>query len=172
MTISLYDLSVSSYLQNLAGLSGSLEKGAKFCDQAKIDPNVLVETRLYPNMLPFRFQIVSVVHHSIGAIRNIEKGNAGIPPSSTVDYPGLQKMIADTILELEALLPDEVNALGDRELIFERGELKLPFVGQDFIRSFSLPNFYFHSVTAHDILRSIGVPIGKRDYLGIPKMKS
>ena len=68
MAISLYDVTVASYLQALGGVSGFLDRGLAHCRDNNIDPEEIVETRLYGDMLPFRFQIVSVAHHSAGAI--------------------------------------------------------------------------------------------------------
>jgi hypothetical protein len=64
-----------------------------------------------------------------------------------------------------------VNALEDRDLLFKFGDFKLPFVSQDFVLSFSLPNLHFHATTAYDILRMKGVPLGKRDYTGPMRIK-
>ena len=172
MAISLYDVSVPSYLQILAALSGVLDRGASFCAEKGIDPQTFVETRLFPDMLPLSFQISSVSHHSMGAIEGAKTG-VFVPPSNPDrDYAGLQKLIADTRSTLEGLKPDDVNALEGRDMIFQLGETKLPFVVEDFILTFSLPNFHFHATTAYDILRTKGVPLGKRHYLGKMRMKA
>ena len=72
---------------------------------------------------------------------------------------------------LEKAKPDEVNACAGKDVIFSVGDRKLPFTAEGFLQTFSLPNFFFHATTAYDILRSKGVPIGKRDFLGKMKMK-
>jgi hypothetical protein len=72
---------------------------------------------------------------------------------------------------MEALKPDEVNALEGKDVAFQFGETKVPFVAETFLLSFSLPNFHFHATTAYDILRSRGVPLGKRDYMGRMRIK-
>jgi hypothetical protein len=173
MPASLYDLSVASYLQTLAGVAGFMDKGLAHCKAKDIDPNDIVATRLFPDMLPFSFQIHSVVHHSLGAIEGIKAGVFS-PPSNLapLDYAGLQKLVADARETLKAMTADEVNALEGRDLIFQLRDLKLPFTAANFILSFSLPNFYFHATTAYDILRMKGVPIGKRDFTGPLRMKS
>lgn len=173
MPASLYDLSVASYLQTLAGVAGFMEKGLAHCKAKDIDPNDIVATRLFPDMLPFSFQIHSVVHHSLGAIEGIKAGVFS-PPSNLapLDYAGLQKLVADARETLKAMTADEVNALEGRDLIFQLRDLKLPFTAASFILSFSLPNFYFHATTAYDILRMKGVPIGKRDFTGPLRMKT
>jgi hypothetical protein len=173
MAIPLYDLSVASFLQVLGAVSGFLDKGARHCQAAGIDPNDLVEMRLCPDMLPFRFQIMSVAHHSRGAIDGVQSG-VFMPPSGVAkqDYAALQKIIDDARTTLQALSPETVAAMQGRELVFRLGERDIPFVAEDFLMSFSLPNLYFHATTAYDILRIQGVPLGKRDYLGQLRIRS
>lgn len=172
MSISLYDVSVATYLQVLKGASGFLEKGRVHCEEKGIDLAGIVDTRLYPDMLPFRFQVVSVAHHSLGAIKGLEAGifsPSGGPPDA--DYGHLQKLVADAVRELEAYTPDNVNALAGKDMFFGMGDRKIPFTAENFILSFSLPNLFFHATTAYNILRQAGVPIGKRDFTGPLRIK-
>jgi hypothetical protein len=81
MAISLYDISVSNYLQVLGGITGVLKKGAEFATECDLDLAEIVETRLRPDMLPFQFQVISVYHHSLGAIKGIREGVFSPPPS-------------------------------------------------------------------------------------------
>ncbi len=173
MSISLYDLSVASFLQTLGAVSGYLDRGLAHCEANDIDPNEIVETRLFPDMLPFRFQLQSVAHHSLGAIEGAKAGVFSPPPQIPAhDYKGMQALVADARAALEALSPDEVNALEGKEMVFRfRPGVEMPFVAENFLMSFSLPNFYFHSATAYDILRTKGVPLGKRDFMGQMRMK-
>jgi hypothetical protein len=83
----------------------------------------------------------------------------------------LQKLVADAREALAALKPADVNAFEGRDMAFQFRDLKMPFVAEGFLLSFSLPNFHFHATTAYDILRSKGVPLGKRDYLGQLRLK-
>ena len=123
-------------------------------------------------MLPFRFQITSVAHHSLGAVRGAQQGSFA-PPGQLppLDYAGLQKTVADARAALQQLTPAEVNALEGKDVIFQVRDMKLPFTAEGFLLSFSLPNFHFHATTAYDILRSKGVPLGKRDYMGKLRLK-
>ena len=108
-----------------------------------------------------------------GAIEGVQKGEFHPPSSKTpYDYAGLQRLVAETREALSALTPDAVNALAGRDLVFHLGDRKLPFTAEGFLMSFSLPNFYFHATTAYDILRTNGVPLGKRDFMGRLKMKA
>jgi uncharacterized protein len=169
MAITLYDLSVGCFLQTLGGVEGFLAKGLAHFQEKGIDPNEIVETRLFPDMLPFRFQVVAVAHHSAGALQGAQAGAFAPPGPSTADYAGLQKIVTDARTSLEALKPEAVNALEGKDVIFSVRDMKLPFKAEGFLQSFSLPNFHFHATTAYDILRQKGVPLGKRDYMG--KMK-
>ena len=89
-----------------------------------------------------------------------------------LDFAGLQKQVSEAREELQKLKPDEVNGLAGKDMVFQMRDNKLPFTAEGFLLSFSLPNFYFHATTAYDILRSKGVPLGKRDFLGRLRMKS
>ena len=172
MATSFHDLSVRCYLQTLTGVEGYLAKGFAHCQEHEIDPAGIVETRLYPDMLPFSFQLWSVAHHSLGAIRGIEEGVfTPPPPIPTLDYAAWQKLVSDSRETLAAMTPDAVNALEGKDLLFKFGDFKLPFVAEDFVLSFSLPNLHFHATTAYDILRMKGVPLGKRDYTGPLRIK-
>ena len=167
MAISLYDASVACFLQTLGGVDGFLSRGLAHCNERNIDPNEIVETRLFSDMLPFRYQILAVASHSIGAMRGVKQGlfspATEMPP---LDYAGLQKVITDATEALQQLAPADVNALEGKDVLFQVRDLKLPFKAEGFLLSFSLPNFHFHATTAYDILRMKGVQVGKRDYLG------
>jgi len=173
MAIPLYDLSVATFLQTLGGVAGFMERGLAHMTDNNIDPAEIVETRLWGDMLPFRFQIVSVAHHSVGAIEGVKSGvfapPGEIPP---LDYAALQKLVADARETLGKLTPDEVNRLQGGDVEFRFRDFKMPFTAEGFLMSFSLPNFYFHATTAYDILRSKGVPLGKRDFMGPMRLKT
>jgi hypothetical protein len=173
MAISLYDVSVASYLQTLGAVSAFLAKGREHCEKSGIDLDEVVETRLIADMLPFRFQIISVAHHSLGAIRGIEAG-VFEPPKGPPDqdYARLEELVAETRSALEAYDRAAIDVLEEKDVQFKIGGNAMPFVARDFVLSFSLPNFYFHATTAYDILRMKGTPIGKRNFMGIPRIKA
>ncbi|MBR1125613.1 DUF1993 domain-containing protein [Bradyrhizobium lablabi] len=172
MAISLYEMSVPTYLQTLGAVAGFMEKGLSHCSECNVQPGEVVEHRLFEDMAPFSFQIRSVAHHSAGAMEALKTGIFNPPGrSEPFDYAGLQRLVADTRARLEALKPDEVNALEGKDVAFQFGETKIPFTAESFVLSFSLPNFHFHATTAYDILRSRGVPVGKRDYMGRLRIK-
>ena len=171
MPFSLYDATVANFQQTLAASSSILQRAEAHFQQAGTPLDEIVETRLAPDMLPFRFQIVSVAHHSLGAINGARSGLFK-PPASTdpLDFAALQALLAQAQHALAALNRDEVNALEGRAMIFQLGARQMPFLAEDFLLSFSLPNFYFHATTAYDLLRQRGMPLGKRDYLGRPRV--
>ncbi len=167
MAISLYDISVSTYLQVLGGLAGVLEKGAEYAGKNDLDLVEIVQTKLRPDMLPFRFQVVATVHQSLGAIKGIREGLfTPPPPMPDIDYKGLQGLVGDAVAELKTVERDEIDALEGNDMKFKMGDIEIPFTAENFILSFSLPNFYFHATTTYDILRMAGVPLGKMDFLG------
>jgi len=173
MALSLYDASVANYLQTLGAVGGFLDRGLTFFREQNIDPDTMVEARLAPDMLPLRFQIISVAQHSRGAIEGVQQGVFNPPSSKTpYDYAGLQALVTEASEALSAWTPEAVNALGGKDVVFHVGERQLPFTAEGFLMSFSLPNFYFHATTAYDILRTNGVPLGKRDFMGRLKLKS
>jgi hypothetical protein len=173
MAVSLYDLSVANYLQTLGGVEGFLGKSLSHFSDSKVNAGDVADSRLAPDMLPFRFQIHAVIHHSLGAIQGVKAGVfAPPPPVPTHDLAGMQKSVTEAREALEKVTPAEVNALEGKDMVFQIRDNKLPFTAEGFLLSFSLPNFYFHATTAYDILRSKGVPLGKRDFLGRMRMKS
>lgn len=172
MAISFYDMTVPAFQQTLGAMEKVLERGLTHAREKGVDPQELAEVRLFPDMMPLRFQIVSVAHHSRGAL-DAAKSGVFSPPSgkSGIDYAGLQALVAETRAALAALSPDAVNALEGNEIVFHLGDRQLPFTAVGFLQSFSLPNFYFHATTAYDILRHKGVSLGKRDFLGRLQIK-
>ena len=173
MATSLYDLSVASYLQTVGAMAGVLERGSRHCAETGADPDDLVSVRLFDDMAPFHFQIRSVAHHSVGALEGVKSGMFA-PPAAVGPLPfaDLREMVAKTDAALRALTPDEVNSWEGKDVAFQIGERRIPFTAENFILSFSLPNFHFHATTAYDILRMKGVPLGKRNYLGQMRMKA
>ena len=167
MSITLHDATALTFLQILGGAERVLEKGRAHCEANDIDLNDIVEMRLIDDMLPFRYQVVAMTHHSLGAIRAVETGTFSPPPADTEqDYGALQQLVSETCDAIKAYSVDTINGLADNRVEFRSGSFSLPYRGADFLLSFSLMNFYFHATTAYDMLRMRGVPIGKRDYAG------
>jgi hypothetical protein len=172
MTISLYDATVATFIQTLGAVEGFLGRGLDHCRTNGIEPNEIVETRLYHDMLPFRYQVVSTISHSVGAIEGVKKGSFSPLPAPELDYEGLQKAVSTARESLKKLSADEVNGLESRDVKFEFRDRSIPFTGGNFLLSFSTPNFFFHASMAYGILRSKGVPLGKRDFMGQLRIKA
>jgi hypothetical protein len=167
MTTSLYDLSVPTFLQTVSAVAGFLDRAASHCEENGTDPNALVDARLFPDMAPFHFQIEALTHHAVWGVEALIKDVFDPPPLiGSMPFADLQAMVRRAETALEAFTPDEVNPCAGKELDLQIGPRRLVFTTETFILSFSLPTFHFHAVTAYDILRTRGVPIGKRDYEG------
>jgi uncharacterized protein len=171
MSFSLYDATIANYLQIINATDALMTKSLAHFKEKGIDPAGIVEARLCDDMLPFRFQVISLAHHSRGAMEAAKNGVFVPPKMQELDYAGLQGLVTEAKNELAAWTPESVNALVGRDVTFKLGDRALPFTAEGFLMSFSLPNFFFHATTAYDILRHKGAPIGKRDYMGRLKLK-
>ena len=173
MAISLYDLSVNNFRQILASTSAVLDKGKAHAEENGLDLGEIVQTRLIEDMMPFSFQVISVAHHSLGAIEGIKAGVFGPPsPDDSIGYDALHDLVRNAHAELGKVSEEEINALEGNDMRFEFGDFKIPFTAEGFIQSFSLPNFFFHATTTYDILRMKGVALGKMDFLGQMRVKA
>jgi hypothetical protein len=167
MTTSLYDLSVPTFLQTVSAVAGFLDRADKHCKENGANPDQFVDARLFPDMAPFHFQIEALTHHAVWGVEALIRGVFDPPPLvGSMPFANLQAMVRRAETTLAAFTPDEVNGCAGKELDLQIGPRRLAFTAETFILSFSLPNFHFHAVTAYDILRTRGVPIGKRDYEG------
>ncbi len=167
MPFTLFAATIPSYLQILGSMSRLIGKAESFCSEKGLDPEALVQARLADDMLPFGYQIKSTAVHSLGAIEGVRKGSFSPDTTTPPDtFDGLRERIAQTITALQALDPDEIESFIGQPMRFQFGANHMDFVAEEFLLSFSQPNFYFHATTAYDILRMKGVEIGKRDFNG------
>ena len=171
MPVSLFDGTVARFEQTLSATLGVLEKGRTHCKENGVNLDNIVETSLHPDMRPFRFQVISTVHHSAGALVGVKKGEFSPPETADQNYEVLQGMVEGALKEIQEIDRDELEARGGADLTFRMGNNSIPFTVEDFLLSFSIPNFYFHATTTYDILRSQGVPVGKMDFLGNLQVK-
>jgi hypothetical protein len=172
MALTLYAAVVPSYLQILESVSRLVGKAEGFCQDQGLAPEAILDARLADDMLPFAYQVKSTAVHSIGAIEGVRQGvfspHTTPPPTS---FAGLADRVAQTITQLTALDPDEVESFVGRDMRFQFGDRHIDFTAENFLLSFSQPNFYFHATTAYDILRMKGLAIGKRDFNGRVRQK-
>ena len=173
MSFSLYAATIPSYRQILGAVSKLLRTAESFCTEKGISPVEIIQARLTADMLPFAYQVKSTAVHSLGAIEGVRQGkfspDTTVPPET---FASLQERIGNTLSALEAISPAEIEGFLGRPMCFVSGERRLDFTAEDFLLSFSQPNFYFHAATAYDILRWKGLPIGKRDFIGRLRLKT
>lgn len=172
MSFSLYDAVVPSNLQILGALDRVMEKAKAFCDERGVTQADLIEARLAPDMFPLGYQVKSCAVHSIGGIEGARAGSFSPDRNAwPTDFDGLRNILQRASAELSSLDRKTVDELTEADTHFALGETKLPFTGANFLLSFSQPNFYFHAATAYAILRAQGVNLGKRDFMGTPRVK-
>lgn len=171
MPISLYDAFVPSARQIVGSCQGLLAKAEAHAAETGCGEAALIGACLAADMAPVPFQVKSVAAHSLGAVEGVRAGrfvpNFGEMPTS---FAGLQAVLAEADAGLAALDAAELESFVGRPMIFALGQMELPFTGDQFLLSFSQPNFYFHAATLYDILRNQGVKLGKRDFLGAMRM--
>lgn len=173
MTLSLHTATVSAFLQQLGALRGMVAKGQAWCETGGKPEAALLGARLADDMWPLRDQVRAVVHHSFHAIAAVRSGNAGPPTGAPPEsFAGLLAMIDEALAALAEVTPAELEALAGDDVVFKVGDLRMAFTAQDFLLTFSLPNLYFHAATTYDILRHMGLELGKRDFLGRPRLKA
>jgi hypothetical protein len=148
-------------------VSGLLGTAETFCNERGIAPSEIIQARLAEDMLPFAYQVKATAVHSIGAIEAVRKGVFSPDMSPFPEsFAALKARIAEALAALEAIEPSEIDAFVGRDMRFEFGERRINFTAEDFLLSFSQPNFYFHATTSYAILRWKGLPIGKRNFTG------
>lgn len=166
MSISMYLASVPPILRALTNLRAILEKAAAHAEAKKITPSVLVNARLYPDMLPLSRQIQMATDNAKGAVSRL----AGMEPPKYEDnestFPELVARIDKTIALLETFKPEQIDGSEDKTITLPMHDRTLTFKGMPYLLDYVLPNFYFHVITAYAILRHNGVEIGKQDFLG------
>jgi hypothetical protein len=169
MTVSMYKISVPIFMQFLTGLSAVLDKAAAHAEAKKIDPSVLLNTRLAPDMYPLVRQVRAATDHAISASGRLAGADMPTFANTEATIPELKDRIAKTIEFLKSLKPAQIDGSEDKEIkiTFPSGAVR-EFTGQSLLLNNSLPNFYFHCTTAYDILRHCGLEIGKRDFMGTP----
>jgi uncharacterized protein len=170
---SLYAATVPSYQQILGAVSGLLDKAEMYCATESLAPSEIIQARLAQDMLPFAYQVKSTVVHSLGSIEGVRRGVFSpdmTPPPET--FVALKARVDEALAALAAIRSAEVDGFIGKDMRFSFGERNVEFTAENFLLSFSQPNFYFHATTAYDILRWKGLTIGKRDFMGRLRKKN
>ena len=166
--MSFYDAVVPAYLQMLNSLSGLLTKAEAHCKARKIEPEMLLGARLYPDMLPFTKQIQLVTDFATKGCARLTHSEVPSTPDTEKTFDELKQRLAKAIDYVKSFKPAQFEGADAKDVTFPVGpDRSMTLKGQQFLSAFSFPNFYFHATTAHGILRHNGVEIGKRDFLGV-----
>lgn len=166
--MSFHDAVVPAYLQMLNSLTGLLTKAEAHCAAKKIDPSVLLGSRLFPDMLPLSKQVQLVSDFAAKGCARLTHSEVPSMPDTETSFAELKQRLAKTIDYVKSFKPEQFEGADAKDVTFPAGpDRSMTLKGQQFFSSVSLPNFYFHVTTAHGILRHNGVEIGKRDFLGV-----
>ncbi len=166
MTLSIYDVSIPALVRGLQVLTAYMDKAAAHAAEAGLDPTSLVGARLAPDMLPLSGQIQRASDTAKAAVPRLTGLAAPSFPDTETTFDDLKARLANTIAFLESVPQDAFATSAERSIELKFGPHSTTLTGSGFVTKFLLPNFYFHVATAHAILRSQGVNVGKLDYLG------
>src|SRR3989344_5936638 len=166
MSLSMYQASTPVFIRGLENLSAILDKAAAYAEARKIDPAILINARLAPDMFPLSRQVQIATDGAKGCAARL----AGIEVPSYEDneatFPELQARIKKTIAFLKSVSAAKIDGSEERKISLKLRGKDVSFLGQPYLLKFVLPNFFFHITTAYDILRHNGLEIGKPDYIG------
>ncbi len=170
MTISMYQASVPPLMRSLNNLAAILEKGADHAEAKNIDPGVLINSRLYPDMFPLsrQVQIASdVARKGVARLAGLE---APAIEDNETTFSELITRLKKTVEYLKTFTAEQIDGTETKKISLPVREDVFVLEGLPFLLTFVMPNVYFHVTTAYDILRHSGVELGKLDYLGKPEI--
>jgi uncharacterized protein len=166
MKTSMYTTSVPRFIRALNNLAAILEKGAAHAQARKIDPAVLLDARLYPDMFPLTKQVqvaTDVANSGAARLAGLE-----VPAYENKEgsFDELLARTRKTIAYLETLKPEQIDGTEEKTVSWQTRSSTKSMQGMPYLQDHLLPNIYFHVTTAYNILRHNGVELGKMDYLG------
>jgi hypothetical protein len=166
--VSLYKVSAPIFVQHLTALANVLDKAAAHFEARKINQEDVLNTKLYPDMFPFVRQIRQMTNHAVNACAQ----TSGVPGPQFGDdeksLGDLKARIAKAVDYIKSVKPNQMDGTEDKDITLKTPGGERKFTGQGLVLNFCMPNFYFHATTAYDILRTMGVELGKRDFMGTP----
>jgi hypothetical protein len=165
MAVSLYSGFVPVCLQLLAGLKTVLKKGEEHSAAQKWDTAVILNQRLYPDMFTLERQVRQVCNHALGAGRVAGVDLPSLPDQDN-SWAEMHARIDKTVDFLKGLRPGQIDGKDDADVTVTIGGQPRTMKGQSYLYHFAMLQVQFHATTAYDVLRQLGVNIGKRDYLG------
>ena len=166
MPLSMHRVSVPVFVRALKVLATLLEKGEAHAKAQGADPDTYVAARLADDMLPLSGQVQRASDASKGAVFRLTGVEAPAMADEETTFAQLQKRIADTLAYIQSVDPSAFEGSETRPVEVRTAGGTLTFTGEDYLLGFAIPNFFFHIVTAYDLLRHKGVQVGKLDYLG------
>lgn len=167
MPVSMHEASTPRFVSMLKNLSAILDKAQTYAEAKKIAPDVLPSTRLFPDMFPLVRQVQIACDFAKGAVARLAGIDIPKYEDNELTLDQLKARIATTIAFVESVDANLINGSEARDITLTVGGQEMKFKGMPYLLGFALPNFYFHLVTAYNILRQNGVDIGKRDYMGM-----
>ena len=172
MPLSMSQASVPAMEIGLNALSGVLDKAEAFAIAKKIDPSVLLNSRLAPDMFALARQVQVAADLAKSGVARLAGVEAPRYEDNETTIPQLKERIAKTVAYLKSLDQKQIDGAADRQITFPLGPTKKGQMrGDDYLNHFVLPNVYFHLTAAYAILRHCGVEIGKQDFLGAIPIK-
>jgi hypothetical protein len=169
VTISIHKASVGTFTHFLRNLSILLDHAAAYAEERKIDPAILLNSRLYPNMYSLTRQVGEAIRHAVVGCALLADMNPPTFADTEPNIPELKARIATAIEFMQSVRPEQIDGAGKKEVVFTfRNGSTRKFTGQSLLLTFSVPQFFFHLTTAYDILRHCGVELVKKDFLGAP----
>jgi uncharacterized protein len=162
----LYDVSVPVFARMLRNVSTLLDKMVADLEPRKVDPNVLLQSRLYPDMFPLLQQVQLACDFAKGASARLAGVTVPAFPDEEKTVDELKARIVKVLAFIESVAKAEVDAGVDRTITLKLRDRTVEMKGVDYLNNMAMPNFYFHCTTAYAILRHNGVAVGKRDFLG------
>jgi uncharacterized protein len=166
MSFGMYQASVPAFLAMLKNLTAILDKAEAYAAERKIDPEVLLNWRLTPDMFALTRQIQIAADFAKGTAARLAGKEVPKYADEEKSFAELKARIAKTVKFVEGIAPKDIDGSEGRDISLTVGGQELHFKGEPYLVHFALPNFYFHATTAYDILRRCGVEIGKRDFIG------
>ena len=166
MSINIYEISIPVIIKNFKTFSSILEEGKKFCKEKQINETVLINTRLFPNMLPLKSQIQIATDIARKGFFRVFDEDCPTFDDTEENFTDLQERIKKNITILEKLDSKKLEELQNHKIQFEIGQTKFNFNNfKEYLFVWIFPNFYFHMTTTYNILRSKGVDLGKKNFL-------
>lgn len=167
MSLSMYDASVPVLKQMLASLSHVLARAEEHALERKIDPNALLQARLFPDMFPLTRQVQVACDFGRSIPSRLVGADVPAYDDSEQSFADLQARIARTVKFIDEIDPASFDGSEDRPILLRAGTPKERSIGgRAYLLNYGLPQFFFHVTTAYALLRHNGVGIGKKDYMG------